>query len=179
MTRAAKGCAGIAAGVILLVGGIYGWLGEVSFLLAGLGLVVSLIAAGALLSTQSRGDVRTPQLAVCALVGLAVALHGYANLRMISADFSYGWLMWAILPYALALTLACFKGTRVAAIAGAALALIVDAWTYYEVARSTSSTAAIAFIWMPLWDMIIVIPTATFLAWLGLHKRVSERSNAP
>jgi hypothetical protein len=77
------------------------------------------------------------------------------------------------------LVLSCFEGTRLPVIAGAALALAADGWNYYEVARSTSSTAAIAFIWIPIWNTIIVVPTATFLARLFLRRRRQVSANAP
>jgi hypothetical protein len=179
MTRAIKSFYAVGCGVLLIVAGLFGWAGEVSLLLAGGGLLVLLVGAAALLSTQSRAQLRTPYPAVYVLLILAIAFHVFQNLTMMSADFSYGWFLWALLPYGLVLALSFFEGTRLSVIAGAALALAADAWNYYEVAQSTSSTAAINFIWIPIWNTIIVVPMATFLAWLVLRRRHRVSANAP
>lgn len=179
MTRATISLYAVISGVLSIVAGLFGWFGGVSLLLAGVGLLLLLTGALVLLSTQSRSRLRTPHPAVYALLVLAIAFHVFQNLTMMSADFSFGWFLWALLPYGLVLVLACFEGTRLSVIAGAGLALAADAWNYYEVARSTSSTAAINFIWAPVWGTIIVVPLATFLAWLFLRRRHQVSANAP
>lgn len=178
MTRGAKSFAAVALGVLLIVAGIYGWVGEVSLFLAAAGLVVSLIGVVGLLSTQSRANLRRPHPAVYVLLIVAAAFHVFQNLRMMSANFALGWFLWASAPYGLVLALSFFEGIRRAVIAGGVLALAFDAWNLYVVAQSTSSTAALAFIWIPLWNTIIVVPLATFLAWLVMH-RESVLTNAP
>jgi hypothetical protein len=179
MTRGAKSFAAVAVGVLLIVAGIYGWVGEASIFLAGAGLVVSLIGVVGLVSTQSRSKLRRPHAAVYLLLIVAAAFHVFQNLRMMSADFALGWLLWALVPYGLVLGLSFFEGTRRAVIVGAVLALAFDAWNLYEVSRSTSSTAVLAFIWVPLWNTIVVVPTATFLAWLVMRRRETVLTNAP
>jgi hypothetical protein len=123
MTRATKSFTAVAFGVLLMVAGIYGWFGEVSLPLAGVGSLTLLVGAGALLSTQSRAQLRLPHPVVHGLLAMAIAFHVYQNVTMMSADFSYGWFLWALLPYGLVLVLSCFEGTRHSVIAGAALAL--------------------------------------------------------
>ena len=179
MTRTAKSLAGIGLGVLLIVAGLFGWLGEASIPLAGTGLLVALLGAGALVSTLSRAQLKLPHPAVYGLLALAIAFHVYQNLTMMSADFWYGWFLWALLPYGLVLVLSFFKGTRLPVIAGAMLALMADVWNYYEVARSTSSTAALNFIWAPIWHTLIVVPVGTFCAWLVLRRRQRLSPNAP
>ena len=179
MTRATKSFSAVACGVLLIVAGLFGWFGDVSFLLAGAGLLVLLVGAGGLLSTQSRAQFRPPHPVVYGLLILAIAFHVFQNLTIMSAHFAYGWFLWALLPYGLVLVLSCFEGTRLSVMAGAALALAVDAWNCYEVARSTSSTVALNFTWIPIWNTIIVIPVATFLAWLVLRRRHEVSANAP
>jgi len=174
-----KSFSAVVCGALLIVAGLFGWFGEVSFAFAGAGLLVLLVGAGGLLSTQSRARFRAPHPAIYGLLTLAIAFHVFQNLTMMSAHFAYGWFLWALLPYGLVLVLSCFEGTRLSVIAGAALALAADAWNYYEVARSTSSTAAINFIWIPIWNTIIVVPMATFLAWLFLRRRHQVSANAP
>jgi hypothetical protein len=180
MTRAAKSFAAFAFGVLLFVAGLFAWFGVDSiFPVASIGLLILLVGVGGLLSTQSRAQLRVPHPAIYGLLALALAFHVFQNLTMMSADFSYGWFLWALMPYGLVLVLSCFEGTRLAEIAGAVLALGADGWNYYEVARSTSSTAALNFIWAPIWGTIIVVPTATFMAWLLLRRRQLVPSNAP
>ena len=179
MTRATKSFSVVACGVLLILAGLFGWFGEVSLLLVGAGALGLVVGAGWLLATQSRADLRTPHPAVYGLLVLAIVFHVFQNTRMMSADFSYSWFLWALLPYGLVLVLSCFEGTRHSVIAGGALALAADAWNYYEVARSTSSTAALNFIWIPIWNTIIVVPVATFLAWLWLRRRQQVSANAP
>ena len=179
MTRGAKSFAAVVLGVLLIVAGIYGWVGEASILVAATGLVVSFIGVIGLLSTQSRATLTRPHSAVYVLLIVAVAFHLFQNLRMMSADLALGWLLWALLPYGLVLGLSFFEGTRRAVIAAAVLALAFDAWNLYEVTRSTSSTAVLAFIWIPLWNTIIVVPMATFLAWLAIRRHESVLTDAP
>jgi hypothetical protein len=179
MTRATKSIYAVACGVLLIVAALFGWFGEVSILLGGAGLLILLVGAAALVSTQSRAQLRAPHPVVYALLALAIAFHVFQNLTMTSGDFAYGWVLWALFPYGLVLVLGCFKGTRLCVVAGAALALAADAWNYYEVVRSTSSTAALNLIWIPLWNTIIVVPVATFIAWLLLRRRHQVSADGP
>src|SRR5688500_78591 len=112
MTRAAKGFAGIAFGVLLIVAGVYGWFGENSILLAGVGLLVGLLGLGALISTQSRAELTSPHPAVYVVLILVIAFHLYENFGKTSGEFEYGWFTWALVPYALVLGQSCFVGTR-------------------------------------------------------------------
>jgi hypothetical protein len=101
-----------------------------------------------------------------------VALHGYENLPERSQAFSLGFLSWSLAPHALALALSCFRATRLPAVAGAAAALFMDAWTFHAVfIAPSSSTAPLAMIWIPLWNMLIVVPAATWIAWLVQRRR--------
>jgi hypothetical protein len=169
----------IAAGVLAVVAGIYGWFGEVSIALAGLGLLLCVAGLGALLSTQSSANLTAPHPYVYVPLALAVLLHGYENLGR-SSGVSYGWFLWALLPYGLVLALACFKGTREAAIAGAVVALLLDGLVHYDVfINPQGSTAALALIWIPIWSTLILVPGATLLARLVIRRRASISSNAP
>jgi len=180
MTRANKAFASVVGGVALMVGGIYGWFGENSIFVCGVGLVGSLLAVAMLLSTQSRAKLTSPHPLIYFVIALALALHLYENLAKSSGAFSYGWLIWALVPYVLVLALSCFANTRTAVIAGAVIALVIDAWTHYEVfIEPKGSTAALALIWIPLWNTIIVIPLATFIARLVMRHRQPVAPNAP
>ena len=179
MTRANKGLTGFAVGVLALVAGIYGWFGEVSIALAGLGLLLCAVGLGALLSTQASANLTAPHPYVYVPLALAVLLHGYENLFR-SSGTSYGWLAWALLPYALVLALACFKGTRQASIAGGVVALLLDGLVHYDVfVNPQGSTAALAVIWIPIWSTLIFVPVTTLLARLIIRRRSGASINAP
>jgi hypothetical protein len=179
VTRATKGLAAIAAGVVALVAGIYGWFGDVSIALAGLGLLVCVVGLGALLSAQSSTNLTAPHPYVYVPLALAVLLHGYENLAR-SSDVSYGWFVWALLPYGLVLALSCFRGTREASIAGGVVALLLDGLVHYDVfVNPQGSTAALALIWIPIWSTLIFVPIATLVARLVIRRRTGTPINAP
>jgi len=172
MTRASKSLMGLAAGVLLMVASVYSALGGVAFVASCLGLLTSVISVGFLLSTQSSAAFGRPHPWIWLLFGLALGLHGYENLSHGSGSLVLGFLGWALAPHVLALVLSCFRATRLPAVAGAAAALLLDAWTFHAVfIAPTSSTAALALIWIPLWNILIVVPVATWIAWLFNRRR--------
>jgi hypothetical protein len=90
-----------------------------------------------------------------------------------------GWWLWASTPYLFCLVISCFSVTRGAAIAGALVALLFDGYTHYSVAMSKSSTAAIAYIYSPLWNTLVFAPAAILVAWLVLRRTRSHVHDAP
>jgi hypothetical protein len=132
---------------------------------------------GMLVSTQSWGKVVAPHPAVYAVVLVAIVLHLYENLAKASG-FSYGWFVWALTPYVLVVALSSVPSTRTAAVAGGIVAVVVDAWTHYEVfIAPKGSTAALALVWIPLWNTLLFVPIATWITFLVLRQRPSP--NAP
>jgi len=96
----------------------------------------------------------------------AAALHLYEN-AVLASGFSWGWWLWQMMPYAIVLLLARFSRLGIALVPGAALALAIDLWTHYAVfVAPTSSTAALAVIWMPIWNTVVIVPVATGISWL-------------
>ena len=142
MTRAAKSLSALALGILLMVAGIFGWIGDLYGELIIPGLLLLLLGTAALATTQSRDRLTTPHPLFYGVLALAVAFHVHQSSTM---SGSFGWFLWALSPYVLAFGLSCFSGSRIPAIAGAVLALPVDMWNLYEVKSSTSSTAAINF----------------------------------
>jgi hypothetical protein len=172
MSREKQSIAVIATGVLCIVAGIYGWFGANSITLAGIGFVICILGGGLLLSTQSSGSLITPHPYVYVPVAMAVLLHGYENLALSADGFSTTWFLWALFPYGLVLALSCFKGTRKASIAGAVVALLVDGLVHYDVFISPqSSTAALALIWIPIWNTILFVPVATMVARLIIRRK--------
>ncbi len=184
MTRAMKSFSAVVCGALLIILALIGWFGEISVFragvriaLAGTGLLVLLVGAGGLLSTQSRARLRPQHHVVYGLLILAIFFHVLQNI-VVAGNFWYGWFLWALLPYGLVLVLSCFEDARLPVIAGAALALAVDAWNWHDLVRSTGSKA-IGFYMMPLWNTLIVVPVATFIARLFLQRRHKVSANAP
>lgn len=176
MTRANKGLIVVACGMVLFVGAVFGWIGE-SILFLGVSLVLLIFGLGLLISTQSWGQLIAPHPSVYGVLLVAVALHLYENVAKASG-FSYGWFLWALSPYVLVLALSCVPDIKIAALAGGVLALLVDGWTHYEVfVEPKGSTAALALIWMPIWNTLLFVPIATWVTRLVLRHRRSP--NAP
>jgi hypothetical protein len=66
------------------------------------------------------------------------------------------------------------------ALAGALIALLFDLLAHYQVfVHPTSSTAALALVFTPLWNTLIFSPIAMVLAWLVLRRRGQIRITAP
>jgi hypothetical protein len=113
-----------------------------------------------------------------AAFAVALVLHLYENLAKTDQGFSAGWLAWQMLPYVLALALSRARSIGNAVFPAMLMALGFDAITHYEVfIAPTSSTAAIALVWGPLWNTILVIPLATGLA--VLFARMRRRAIPP
>jgi hypothetical protein len=179
MTRTGKGLVGITSGVVLVVAGVYGWFGDISLFLAAAGLLACAVGVGILVSTQSFDTLTPPHPYACLLIGLAAALHLYENLVESSESFSFGWFIWSLVPYVVVLALSSFRATRVPAVAGAAVALLMDVYVFHSVfIAPKSSTASLALIWAPIWNILILVPSATCIAWL-IHRRRQSAAQAP
>jgi sulfite exporter TauE/SafE len=167
----------IASGVAMLVLGVYGVaVSDFSILLAYVGLLALAIGLGFLIAASRPFRFASPHPLAIIVSALALALHAYENIYDSSRP-QFFWLAWSLVPYLLCLALSAFAATRVPVIAGAILALAFDLWTYYSVITSQSSTAVLAFLWGPIWNTIIVVPLATFVAWLITAPRMTPRGN--
>jgi hypothetical protein len=104
------------------------------------------------------------------LLGLAVALHSYQALSEWTWSlFSLGVLAWSLAPYALAAAIALVARRPILGIVPISLALLLDLYTLVAVRYvSHSSTAALAYLAVPLWNLILVVPlgSAATLLWL-------------
>jgi hypothetical protein len=170
LTRTNKALMCFVSGVILAVAGLFGWLGGFSLLCIAIGLLVIIASAGVLLITKEQ-RLQLPHHCIWIPSGLAVALHIYEHAVAVSGAFACGWFAWALMPQVLALLLSCLGTARVSAVAGASAALLMDVWTFYNVFLApASSTASLAMIWVPLWSVLIVVPAATWVAWLFLRR---------
>jgi len=166
----------ITFGVVMFVLGVYGVeVSEFSILLVYVGPVALLIGTALLIAASRPFRLASPHPLAIIVSALALALHAYQNVYKASSPQFY-WLAWMLVPYVLCLVISAFPATRVPAIAGAIFAFAFDLWTYYSVINSTSSTAVLAFLWIPIWNTVIVVPFMTLVAWL-VAQRMTPRSN--
>ena len=119
---------------------------------------------------------------LAALLSLGIGLHAYITFFM-SADgpdsFGVGLLKWAIVPYLVAAALALISRNALIGIVAVALVLLVDAWTYYEVFfHPKGSTAALALLWMPIWNPVLVVPIGALVGWIWSGMLPADQ-NAP
>ena len=98
----------------------------------------------------------------------ALALHGYIGVSE-SPDVkgALGLLGWGLLPYIAAALVALFANRPLVGLVPATLSLLLDAANAYEVSHPSSSTAALGLLWMPFWNLTVVVPGGATLAWLG------------
>ena len=180
MTRRQYGLAASVAGVAAFFAGIYGLMGELSIFVSGAGVLMLLIGLVIVLLTTKRETLSTPDPVVIVVAAVGIALHLYENLFKIPGNFSFGWLLWPLTPYALCLIVSSFPATRVAAVAGVVVALLFDLVAHYDVfVNPKSSTAALALVFVPLWNTLVFSPGAIFVAWLFLRRRGRQAQPAP
>jgi hypothetical protein len=120
-----------------------------------------------------------PKHFALAVLALGFALHAYEQLAL-STAFSPGWLLWSLLPYGVCLVVLLRSASGVPALSGVLVAFVFDLIAHDEVfVHPTSSTAALALIFVPLSSALIVCPGAMLIAYLLVRwrrPRVQHRS---
>ena len=176
MSRRRIGLTAAAIGMFTFFLGLYGVVGAASAYIAGMGLVAVFAGGIAGLVTSPRPSLAFPHPVTLALIAAAFALHGYEGYSG-TEDFPAVFFAWSMGPYVLLLAVSSLKPLRAPSIAGAAIALAFDALIHYQVfVHPTSSTAAIALLFAPIWNALVFIPIAVAMAWQAARKR--KESNA-
>lgn len=179
MTAPARtGLSVYVVGVVLFFIGLYGVARELSPYVSVLGISVLLLGI-VLLVRAAWGMGRTwpnPVAVLAALLG--IAFHLYIDPFRRTGTLSLGMLIWSSTPYVLCVVVSCFAATRAPVIAGAAIALLFDLYTHYGVTTSKGSTAALAYLFAPLWNLLVFSPFATFVAWWLRSRRRGHVHNA-
>lgn len=107
--------------------------------------------------------------ALVTLLTLGIGLHVYITFFKSAGGLdSFGvWLLaWSILPYLVAAGLALISKKLLIGIIAMTLVLLVDAWSYCAVfIQPKNSTAALALLWMPLWNLVLVVPIGAGAGW--------------
>ena len=93
---------------------------------------------------------------------------------------SLGFFLWPLTPYALCLVVAGVSISSIPAVAGALTALLFDLDAHNHVfVHPTSSTAGLALLFVPLWNLLVFSPLAMLGTWLLLRLRAKANPNAP
>ena len=174
------GLALIAAGVASFFVGLFGLASELSPQLSVCGVAVLVFGVVILIVGSRPLSTTAPHFSVFVLAGLAIALHAYENLPIKSVAFSVGVFLWSLAPYALCLIVAALSRSSIPAVAGAVIALIFDLNAHIQVfVHPTSSTAGLALLFVPLWNLLVFAPLAMLGAWLLLRLRPRANETAP
>jgi hypothetical protein len=112
-------------------------------------------------------------LTLCA-AGAWLQWHEHFELSGIASAWTY---TTAIVPYALCIVVALRSQSVVPAIAGATLALALDAIAHYDVfVRPNGSTAVLAFLFVPMMSTLVFVPLTILITRALLRRR--ERREA-
>ena len=167
-------------GVLMFILGIYGIGPAAAVPSLGIGAMVIgalLVMAGlAIRAPEVRdSDISAPPVFALALGFAALLLHGIE-----AAAFGAGFLMWALFPYFVFLWLSCIPVLRVPASAAIAAMLAVDAVIRYDVfIAPRRSTAAIALLFAPLWNAVVVGPLVLLCTWAIRSAKANRQRNVP
>jgi ABC-type spermidine/putrescine transport system permease subunit I len=87
-------------------------------------------------------------------------------------------LFLALLPYVVCLVLFITKKQSIMSFSGAVAPVLLDMFTYYSVFVSpTSSTASLALLWMPIWNLIIFMPIGLLIGYFIDRRRKKMKGN--
>jgi|SRR5690348_6807055 len=169
--------------LILLAGGVAvffvssGIFGSALPFLALVGLGCIVVGFGGFIFSLRASALSRPNAVTLAVVALGIALNAYEQVQA-SGAFSVGWFLWALVPYVACLVASAFPNMRVPSIAGATAVLLIDLWMYYTVANSTSSTAGLVFLFVPLWSTLVFAPLAILITWF-IGRRMHWQGRKP
>ena len=115
------------------------------------------------------------------VVAVAAALHIYQFAVVFEGVPPLGVLalsVWSLTPYILCLLVAWVSVSSVPACVGASSALCFDIAMHVTVVTSDASTRGLGFMFMPLWNLVLITPLAMLLTWLAV-RRGNTGADAP
>jgi hypothetical protein len=116
-------------------------------------------------------------IVICAI---AVGFHVFSSSRSWnSTTFAILMAGWSLAPYFAAVLVSILNKRPLIGAVASAVALILDANTYFNVRASESSTAALDYLWTPVWNLVLVVPLVTFLVLKFQRPRAQVGGNAP
>jgi hypothetical protein len=106
---------------------------------------------------------------IAILLAAGVLLHAYTATFHAEGGWGarLGLFAWSCSPYVICAVIAFRLDRPAAALGGAALALAADLLVHVSVfVDPQSSTAGLGLLFMPLWNLLIVVPIGTLIGWL-------------
>ena len=117
---------------------------------------------------------RNAQFALVATIAVAVAFNLWVAVREWS-DLTTGgwWFIWSLFPFAAAIIVAIISRRPMLGAVTSAVALMLSVASVVAIRSSSSSTAAIGYLWFPLWNLLVVLIMGTVcgLVWARLSRR--------
>ena len=105
------------------------------------------------------------RMAALIIIAMGMILHVYTGYHFFKTSVETdllllrGIIVWSWLPYLVCLLLAVGKRNFLIPLCGALLPLCLDLMTYHSVfINPTSSTAPLALLFMPLWNLMLFMP---------------------
>jgi len=115
-------------------------------------------------------NLRVIKTLVLVAVACGLLLHLYTVLFKAEGPFNsflLGLLLWSWLPYAAPLLFLLRWRSGYSALGAALLALTVDLLVFYTAfIRPRSSTASLALLFAPLWNLLLFVPFWALIGWL-------------
>ena len=177
------GLAVAAVGVAAFFVGLFGIPQDRSLHISAVGVAFLTFGVAVLLFTLRRTSLRRPHLSLFVVVAIAVALHAYEAFVKSAGGVSLvslGFFLWPLSPYALCVVVAGVSVSSIRAVAGALTALLFDLDAHDHVfVHPTSSTAGLAILFVPLWNLLVFSPLAMLGTWLLLRLRAKANPSAP
>jgi hypothetical protein len=119
---------------------------------------------------------RTYRWGLLGVIACAAALHLHEVWSVEPISTAAGWFAWGMVPYLVCVVASVTPVGTVPASAAAVLVLAWDMFTYYSVfIEPQSSTAALALVFVPLWNGILVAPLALGITWWFRRHKQRER----
>ena len=120
------------------------------------------------------------------IVAIGLLLHAHIAFfegKEVGSTFLLALMVWSWLPYLVSLRLILLVRRPLIPLCGVIPPLVMDAFNYYEVFISpTSSTAAINLLFMPLWNLVLFMPIGLLVGWwvtAGEGNSGQKTSNPP
>jgi hypothetical protein len=88
--------------------------------------------------------------------------------------------LWSCLPYAIWTVVARWRGQSAPAVGASLGTLAFDCYVYYGVfIAPTGSTASLALLFAPLWNIVVFGPLGAAISWPLLHFAIRGQRNVP
>jgi hypothetical protein len=110
------------------------------------------------------------------LIHFKAFLSEVLGAKNVDLMFSVTSMLWSLCPYFLLLLLGVFKkNLTIGVMCASVIVVILDFINHLEVYyHPSSSTSSLVLLFMPLWDLILIIPITCFIGYLIQKKILKE-----